>query len=243
MSSPSAQRLLLHKRVQSLPLRSPQNLALYDARKLDYNIRQTLQKADRLSSANILKDFYMEELLFNKPKDVFAELVPKQHRRVTASAGVSPEGSVYHPSRRGSKVMEFGPEFSPGTVSKTPSGAVSPILTPTLSRTVQRATDILRLQVRCRKAKSSIRVEKKAIARTRKRAVKDFGRCTTDLKKVLKRKEETKLGDYKRTFAEKRNSLAYPYNAKRPTIFDYRKNFEELMRERGIHLTPQPILF
>lgn len=67
--------------MQNIPLRSPLNLALFDMRKLEYDIRRTVQAADRLASTNLLKDCYVEEIMTGKRSEMFTEMIPKVHRR------------------------------------------------------------------------------------------------------------------------------------------------------------------
>lgn len=64
-----------------MPLRSTLNIALYDMRKLEYDIRRTVVASDRMMSTNLLKDAYVERLMQQKRTEVFTELVPRPHRR------------------------------------------------------------------------------------------------------------------------------------------------------------------
>ena len=176
---PGAERMLSYKRLQRVPLRSTLNFALFDMRKLEYDIRRTVVSSDRLMSANVLKDHYVEELMLAKRTEVFAELVPRKYRRA-----VSPSPHCLTPDL-------------PGRSTHTPVpprlfGSKTPLRKPStrkdsegLDTGLRRSADIISLQLKCRHAKNSVKVEKRSVDYTIKRVLKEYGRCSEDVQRAL----------------------------------------------------------
>ena len=165
MAESEARRVLLYKRMQRIPLRSTLNIALFDMRKLEYDIRRTVQTSDRLASTNLLKDEYVEELMTGKRTEIFTEIVPKLHRRHSPMWARTDETSGSTSDRH--RVHTAKASFSP---------------IPTLKR----SSDILSLQLKCRKAKGSVKQAKRAIERTQRAVIKDLGRCSEEVDRALR---------------------------------------------------------
>lgn len=167
MAENEARRVLLYKRMQRIPLRSTLNIALFDMRKLEYDIRRTVQTSDRLASTNLLKDEYVEELMTGKRSEIFTEIVPKLHRR---------HSPMWTRAETPIKVMDRRP-ISPAKAS------LSPITT------LRRSSDLLSLQLKCRKAKNSVKQAKNAIERTQKTVLQHLGRCEEEVDRALRRSQ------------------------------------------------------
>lgn len=170
MVESDARRILLYKRMQRIPLRSTLNIALFDMRKLEYDIRRTVHTSDRLASVNLLKDVCVEELMTGKRSEVFAEMIPKAHRRRSPLRRRVEKGKESDGDRRG---------------LCTARGSFSPI------NTLRRSSDLISLQLKCRKAKSSVKFAKQAIDKTQRTVIKHLESCSEDVDKALRRSQNT----------------------------------------------------
>ena len=170
MAESDARRVLLYKRMQRIPLRSTLNIALFDMRKLEYDIRRTVHTSDRLASVNLIKDVCVEELMTGKRSEVFAEMIPKAHRRRS-------------PLRK--RVGKKTENAEDRRDLYTARGSFSPI------NTLRRSSNLISLQLKCRKAKSSVKLAKQAIERTQRTVIKDLESCSEDVDKALRRSQNT----------------------------------------------------
>lgn len=130
------------------------------------------------------------------------------------------------------------PSYYSPEASRSPGSVTPGAITPTLSQ--QRSLEIGELEVRCSRASSGIRNERKAIAHTRKKAVRAFGKCSVELLRAIKREQvEKEWGEYRRAIAAKRSSLAYPFNGKRPTLVDFRQSLQSMLSAKLNRQSPQ----